>query len=285
MPEDLEKMTAEGLKRFQPPDIRRVENFVKPLLFYFSPQFFGMENVDVSKPYMFVANHTVYGITDGLLFGAELYRKKGIFLRPLVDDIHFEIPVWKDRIHEVGFVRASRENCAALMKARENILVFPGGRRETWKHKGEAYKLIWKDHVGFARMAIQYDYDILPVAQVGGDEAFDIVADADDIMKSFIGKFLQQSGIAKKYLKGGDIIPPVARGLFGLFGIPKPVKIYIAFGKPIDTKRFKHKYDDEEMVWLLRNEVELAINKMLVELIEYRSKDKNAGFLRKLLSR
>lgn len=273
------------LERFEPPPVKVVEDFIKPLRYYFSPQFFGMENVDAAKPCMFVTNHTVYGITDGLLFGAELYVKKRIFIRPLVDDIHFEIPVWKDKIRQVGFVRASRENCAALMEARENILVFPGGRRETWKHKGEAYKLIWKDHVGFARMAIQYDYNILPVAQVGGDEAFEIVADANDIMKSFVGKYLRKSGIAKKYLKGGDIIPPIARGVFGLFGIPKPVKIYIAFGKPIDTQRFKHKYEDEETLWTLRNEVELAINKLFVQLLEYRSKDKSSGFLRRLLTK
>ncbi len=272
------------LQPFLPPPVKRVRDFVRPFMFYFSPRFFGMENVDASTPCMFVTNHTVYGLTDGFLFGAELYIQKGIFVRALVDDLHFQIPVWKDKVREAGFVRASRENCAALMEARENILVFPGGARETWKRKGEAYKLLWKDHIGFARMAVQYEYDIIPVAQVGGDDALKIVADADDLMKSFIGKILAQSGIVKKYLRGGDIIPPVTRGLFGLLGVPKPVNLYIAFGKPIGTKRFMQKNDDEETLWLLRNEVELAMEKLFIRLLEYRDRDKQTGFFRRWLT-
>ena len=274
------------LQKFKPPTLKFVEDFGKPFQFYFSTQFFGLDKIDPVKPYMFVTNHTVYGITDGFLFGVELFKRKGIFLRPLVDNLHFEIPVWRDKIQQLGFVRASRENCSALMQAGENILVFPGGGRETWKHKGEAYQLIWKNHLGFARMAIQHDYDIIPVAQVGGDDAFEIVADADDIMKSQIGKFLKQTGIAKKYFKDGDSIPPISRGLLGMFGIPKPVKLYISFGKPIDTTRFKHKYDNEEILWQLRNEVELSMDKQFIKLLEYRHHDTNkGGFWRKLLTR
>ncbi len=265
------------LKRFTPPPVDSIEEVAKPLRFYFRPKFFGIEDVDGSKPALFVTNHTIYGLTDGLLFGLELFKRRNIFLRPLVDNLHFEIPGWREWIHKMGFVRAGRENCAALMQAGEHVLVFPGGGREMCKRRGEAYSLIWKDHVGFARMAIQYDYDIIPVAQVGGDDAFDIVADADDIMKSWIGRFMKDSKLVKKYLHGGENIPPITKGLFGLTGIPKPVKLYISFGERIDTSRFRHKFDDEENLWRLRDEVELAMNKQFIELLEIRKNEKK-GF-------
>ena len=267
------EFSTRSLQKFTPPPIDQVEDIARPLQFYFRPQYFGIDDVDDSKPALYVTNHTVYGLTDGLLFGLELFRRKEIFIRPLVDNMHFEIPVWKDFIQKIGFVRASRDNCTALMQAGENVMVFPGGTREVCKRKGEAHQLIWQDHLGFARMAIQFGYDIIPVAQVGGDDMFDIVADADDIMKSWIGRFLRDSGIAKKYLHGGAHIPPITKGLFGL-GIPKPVKLYISFGERIDTSHYRHKYDDEENLWNLRNEVELSMDKQFIHLLEHRKKER-----------
>lgn len=266
------------LSKFTPPSIKAVEDFARPMQFYFRPQYFGIDEVNAEKPALYVTNHTVYGLTDGLLFGLELYKRRNIFLRPLVDNMHFEVPVWKDWISKLGFVRASRENCAALMQAAENILVFPGGGRETCKRKGEAYKLVWRDHVGFCRMAIQHGYDIIPVAQVGGDDAYKIIADADDILKSWVGRFLRNTRLVKDFLHGGDYIPPLTTGLFGIPGIPKPVKYYISFGGRIDTARFLHKFDDDDNLWQLRDEVELAMNKLFISLIEYRKNDKQGLF-------
>ena len=262
------------LHKFTPPSVKALEDFARPMQFYFRPQYFGMDEVDATKPALYVTNHTVYGLTDGLLFALELYKRRNIFLRPLVDNMHFEVPVWKDWISKMGFVRASRDNCSALMQADESILVFPGGTREICKHKGEAYKLVWRHHVGFCRMAIQYGYDIIPVAQVGGDDAYKIIADADDIMQSWVGRSLRNTTLVKKYLHGGDFLPPITTGLFGMPGLPKPVKYYISFGERIDTSRFLHKFDDDDNLWQLRDEVELAMNKQFITLIEYRKNDK-----------
>jgi hypothetical protein len=35
------------------------------------------------------------------------------------------------------------------------VLVYPGGGREVAKRKGEKYQLLWKERVGFARLAIE----------------------------------------------------------------------------------------------------------------------------------
>ena len=50
------------------------------------------------------------------------------------------------------------------------MLVFPGSGREVTKRKGEAYKVIWKERTGFARMAIEHGYPITPFASVGPEE-------------------------------------------------------------------------------------------------------------------
>lgn len=270
---------------FTPPSVSFVENFTKPWYAYFTPEFFGLDNLDAKKPALYVANHTIYGVTDGTLYIAEAYLKKGIYMRGLADNMHFMIPGWKDVFAKLGFARGSRENCTLLMKKKQHILVFPGGSREVCKRKGEEYKLVWKDRTGFARMAIENNYDIIPIVNVGGDDAYDIVKNPEEVLdETLFGKILKKTGIAKGLLKNNEHVPPLAYGI-GKTIFPKPVKLYYGFGERITTKEYKKQADNKEILWEVRNRVELSMNRMMVELLEYREKDptKNEGLHRKWL--
>ena len=44
---------------------------------------------------------------------------------------------WRDFLAGFGAVDGTRENCAALMREGESILVYPGGAREVFKRKSE----------------------------------------------------------------------------------------------------------------------------------------------------
>lgn len=267
---------------FEPPSKTFIKNFMQPFKLYFSPQFFGLDELDVSKPALYVSNHTILGVLDGYPFGAELYLKKGLMLRSLADNNHYLIPGWRDLIKRVGIVRASRENCAALMKMGESILVFPGGTREICKKKGEAYILKWSDRTGFVRMAIEHGYDIIPVAAVGAEEAFEIVQDANEFLKTPFGKFLKLTGVAEKYFKNGDLIPPRIKG-YGNTIFPKPVKLYFKFGKRISTTRYKNKHEDPKTLTTIKGKVEKALLSQFKELYDIRDNDKDVGFIRKYL--
>jgi len=280
-----EKKRNDILEDFTPPSKKFVENFTKPMYAYFTPEFFGIENLNAKKPTLYVANHTIYGATDGTLYVAEAYLKKDIFMRGLADKMHFMVPGWRDIFMRFGFAKGSRENCSLLMEQKQHILVFPGGSREICKRKGEEYKLVWKDRTGFARMAIQHGYDIVPIVNIGGDDAYDIIKDPEEVIPdNFIGRYLKNSSLYKNLLKDGEQIPPLAFGV-GNTIFPKPVKLYFSYGKRITTKRFKKDFENKEHQWQLRNEVELQMNRMMLELIEYRAKDKekDKGFLRNIL--
>lgn len=261
---------------FEPPSKEFVQSVTALGRAYFQPQFFGLENVNADKPAMYVTNHSVLGALDGTLWAAELYLEKDIYCRSLVDDLHYMMPGWRDLAPKVGFVRGSRENCTAMMEDNQHIMVYPGGGRETCKRKGEKYKLTWKKRTGFARMAIQHGYDIVTVAQVGQEDAYDILWDGDEIMDTQFGDWLRDKGIAEKYLKDGDTVFPIARGI-GPTPIPKPEKQYYAFGSRISTKEYEGK-TDEETLWEVRNKVEmqleLDITKMRIKKLE-ESKDDN----------
>ena len=269
---------------FTPPSKMFGRAFIAPFKFYFSPQFYGLDEVDVSKPALYVSNHTILGVFDGYPFAIELYLRKGIILRALADSNHWHIPVWRDIIQKnLGVVEASRESCKELMKRKESIMVFPGGTREICKKKGEKYILKWSDRKGFVRMALEHGYDIIPVAAVGAEETYTVVKDANDILNSPLGKFLKFIGVAEKYFKNGELMPPVVRGIGGTI-FPRPAKLYFSFGKRISTRAYKSKFEDAETQELIKGKVEKALLAEFERLFEIRDKDTDRSKWRRLLN-
>lgn len=269
---------------FSPPSKTFARGFIAPFKFYFAPQFYGIDELDVSRPAIYVSNHTVLGVFDGYPFAIELYLRKGIILRALADSNHWLIPVWKDIIQKnLGVVEASRANCRELMKRRDSIVVFPGGTREVCKKKGEEYILKWSDRRGFVRMAMEFGYDIIPVAAVGAEETFTVIKDANDILKSPFGSFLKLIGVAEKYLKNGELMPPVVRGI-GDTIIPRPAKLYFSFGKRISTAKYKSKFEDIETQNLVKQKVEDALLAEFQKLFAIRDKDTDRSKWRRLLN-
>lgn len=53
------------------------------------------------------------------------------------------------------------------------------------KSGDEPYTLFWKERTGFARMAIQHGYSIVPVASVGLEEMIHIACDIPGTPKPF----------------------------------------------------------------------------------------------------
>jgi len=254
------------------------------LRWYFAPEYLHMDRAAAARPTLFVGNHSVFGVLDVLLFADGLYRERGISLRLLADRNHFKFPVWRDLVELQGAVLGSRANCAALMRRGEHMLVFPGGAREVFKHKGEAYRLIWKERYGFVRLAIEHGYTITPYATVGAEDAYDVLLDSSDYMQTPLGRALKASGLADRYLRGGDEFPPVVRGL-GLTVIPRPEKLYFSIGKPMGMTRYRGQSDDPAVLRRVRARVSRALNQLIAELRERRAREAAPGTLRRLANR
>jgi 1-acyl-sn-glycerol-3-phosphate acyltransferase len=254
------------------------------LRWYFAPEYLHLDRVDADRPTLFVGNHSVFGVLDVMLFADGLYRERGICLRSLADKNHFKVPVWRDLVAQTGAVLGSRANCAALMRRGEHILVFPGGAREVFKHKGEAYRLIWKKRFGFVKLALEHGYTITPYATVGAEEAFDVLLDSGDYMKTPLGRVLKSTGIADAYLRGGEEFPPLVRGL-GLTMIPRPERLYFSIGKPIDMARYRGQSDDPAVLKRVRDRVGRSLNQLIAELREYRAQETEEGPVRRMLNR
>jgi 1-acyl-sn-glycerol-3-phosphate acyltransferase len=272
----LPKLSAPPPVRFRPA--------LDALRWYFAPEYLHLERADKRRPTLFVGNHSLYGVLDVLLFADGLYRERGIVLRSLADRNHFKVPLWRDFVAQTGAVLGTRANCAALMRQRQHILVFPGGAREVFKHKGEAYQLIWKERFGFVQLAIEHGYTITPYATAGAEEAFDVLLDSADYMNTPLGRYLKRSGVADRHLRGGDEFPPLVRGL-GFTVLPRPEKLYFLVGRPLDMAHYRGREDEPAVLQRARNRVRRSLAQLIVEVRKHRARTRPRGGLRGVLNR
>jgi 1-acyl-sn-glycerol-3-phosphate acyltransferase len=212
-----------------------------------------------------------------------IYEGTGRLVRALGDHLHFGLPLWRDLLQSFGTVEGTRENCSGLFRDGEAVLVFPGGGREVMKRKGEKYKLIWKERVGFARIAIEHGTPIVPFASVGVEDMFEIVSDAEDILRSPVGDLLRSLGVLKqRWFRGGDMIPPLAVGK-GIATLPRLERQYFLFGDPIDTTRFAGLHEDRDACFALRSEVKTVVEDEIHQLQEIRDADPERYPVQRLL--
>jgi len=256
-------------------DMRELTRLLQPWHLMTSPLSYGLDNIPPRGPRLFVGNHTLFGLLDAPMLFLELYTKRKIVLRSLGDHIHFRVPLWRDVLRRYGVVDGTRENCAALMAAGESILVFPGGAREVFKRKGEKYKLLWAKRVGFARLAIEYGYPIVPFAAVGADDAWDIVVSGDELIPTPVQAVLQRLGLRT------DALIPIVRGI-GPTPLPRPERLYFSFAPPVDTQVYRGRFADEAACWEVREQVRRAIEAGVKFLLKERKADPQRELIARL---
>jgi 1-acyl-sn-glycerol-3-phosphate acyltransferase len=174
------------------------------------------------------------------------------------------IPGWRDLLVATGAVDGTPENCARLLAAGEAVLVFPGGGREVAKRRGEKYQLLWRERLGFARLALAQRCTVVPFAAVGVEDAFDIVWDAEDFFRTPVGRVFQR--ISRRT----DVVPPVVVGL-GPTPWPRPERLYFHLAPPITTDGYDP--EDPEAPRALRDRVREAVLGGIATLQEAQARD------------
>lgn len=257
---------------FQPPSLATLERLLAPSRAWFDPVCFGLKAFDLKRPALFVGNHGLFSI-DAPLMLAALYREHGVLVRALGDHLHFRLPVWGPMVRRFGGVEGTPANCSELMQRGESILVFPGGAREVMRRKTDGYDLVWKQRTGFARLAIQHGYDIIPFAAVGANETYRILLDADEMRASRPWRWLDRHLDLDRRSRQGDMLSPLVRGV-GPTLLPRPQRFYYAFGERITTAPLRSEHPDSDTLWGVRRQTERAIGDLTRLLLDYREADR-----------
>lgn len=233
-----------------------------PMKKYFRSQVRGMEKLP-DGGVLVVGNHSggllamdvpVFAVAFFDQFGAE---------RPLACLAHDLLftglagPVMR----RCGFVPATRDNAAALLKAGAVTIVFPGGDYDAFRPTTKATTIDFDGRTGYVRTALEAGVPIVPMVSIGGQE------DQIHISRGeWISRLLKLDKLIRtKYF-------PITFGFpFGLAGpfppnLPLPTKIVTQLLEPIDVRaEFGPEPDIAEVDSVVRERMQDALTTLAHE--------------------
>jgi 1-acyl-sn-glycerol-3-phosphate acyltransferase len=244
----------------------RLQDGIAPVINLSRPYVSGLDTLPADGRFLLVGNHTQFVGGEVLLIPHFVRRAIGARVRPLADRRFGEQPgLGRDLMTAYGGVVGAPETARELMRHNETILVFPGGGREIAKFKGEEYRLNWNGRSGFARIAVENGYPIVPVGLVGGDDIYKSLVTRDSVL----GRFSQ--AVSAKLSGRADMAMPLMRGI-GPTLIPRPQRMYLRFGEPIDTAK-PGRISTEDWVASVRNNTQESLETILTDLLALRAGD------------
>lgn len=243
----------------------RIHDSIAPVVDLSRPYVNGLQKLPPDGRFLLVGNHTQSG-SEVLLIPHFVRRAINTRVRPLADRRFGETRGFgRDLIAAYGGVVGAPESARKLMRHNETILVFPGGGREIAKFKGEEYTLNWHGRSGFARLAAENDYPIVPVGLVGGDDVYKSLVSRD----SRLGRLSQT--ISTRLSGRADMAMPLMRGV-GPTLIPRPQRMYLCFGDPIETTKPK-RVSTDKWVASVRTNTQHSLQTILRDLLAVRATD------------
>jgi 1-acyl-sn-glycerol-3-phosphate acyltransferase len=259
-------MNVAPMTRESATTLAALEALLAPWRALTDPRFDGFEHLPADGRYLLVGNHTTLGMFDIPFLAMDIRRRTGVGVRSLGERQHYRIPVWRRLLTNLGTVNGTRENTRGLLAAGEAVLVFPGGGREVARHRGDHYPLLWRERIGFARLALEFSYPVVPFSMIGVDDMWDVVADADSAL------YTPARALAARLDVDPDLLWPLLRGL-GPTPLPRPQRIYGRIAAPIDASAFGSSWDDTDGARALRDAVRIAVERGIADLQTERELD------------
>jgi 1-acyl-sn-glycerol-3-phosphate acyltransferase len=179
---------------------------------YFRVTSHRSEHLPRSGPAIVVANHSGVIPVDGAMLWIDVIRRSGRVLRPIADRFIPQLPFVSTAFARCGVVSGTRSNVCRLLERGEMIAIFPEGVTGTIKPFRSRYQLQdWR--VGHAELAIRHRAPIVPVAIIGAEESWPVLARL------------------KIHAFGIPYLPVPATPL------PLPVRFHLYYGEPIALHR------------------------------------------------
>ncbi|HET9557806.1 MAG TPA: lysophospholipid acyltransferase family protein, partial [Actinomycetota bacterium] len=163
------------------PDL--VEHVIAPLLrplyrHWWRVETRGLEHVPDSGPALVVGNHAGTLPFDAMMVALALLDEHPAHrsLRMLAADLAFDLPVVAPLARKSGNTLACAEDATRLLESGELVGVWPEGYKGLGKPYRERYQLQRFGRGGFVEIALRTGSPIVPVAVVGSEEIYPMLA-------------------------------------------------------------------------------------------------------------
>jgi 1-acyl-sn-glycerol-3-phosphate acyltransferase len=224
---------------------------------WFRVEIRGAENLPVDCSALLVANHAGTLPLDGMILQTVVYDEIGRHVRMLGADLIFKTPYSHDLARKTGTTLACQEDAERLLASNQLVAVFPEGFKGLGKPYADRYKLQRFGRGGFVAAAIQAQVPIIPIAIVGSEEIYPLIARAPALARA----------LGVPYFPITPLFP-----WFGPLGmIPLPSKWIIQFGEAITTDELgPGAADDPMIVFNITDQVRETIQQTLYALLMQR---------------
>lgn len=183
----------------------------------------GLEHVPDSGPALLLANHSGALPWDTAMIATALLEEhpQSRLVRNLYPAWLGAIPVLAPLLTALGQVSAHQEHAAQLLEAQELVCAYPEGLHGPAKLLRDRYKVGSFTRGGFVRAALRSGAPIVPVAVIGAEETYPVLANARPLARL----------LRLPYFPVTPTFPLL--GPLGL--VPLPTRWTIVFHAPIDT--------------------------------------------------
>jgi 1-acyl-sn-glycerol-3-phosphate acyltransferase len=224
---------------------------------YWRVDVLGAENIPTEGPGLLVANHSGTLPIDGAMLKVAVLKEHGRNPWLLAADLAFRIPGFRDLIRVAGNARADRDETLDLMRRGELLGVFPEGFKGIGKGWRRRYQLQRFGRGGFVEVCMETGAPIIPVAIVGAEEAYPMIADLSPLARRFGLPYFP--------------VTPTWPLLGPLGALPLPSKWLIAFGAPIPMIQHGPKAaNDTQLVLETTEEVRQRVQSLVIETLARR---------------
>jgi 1-acyl-sn-glycerol-3-phosphate acyltransferase len=176
-----------------------------------------------------VGNH-VLDVVDPLLFSATLLERFGRVPHFIGhENLVFGMPGLSHLARRYGMIPSRRmDETAAALSSGGLLMLYPGSGSEAARrvYRDEPYRLKWEGRLGFLRLALRFDAEILFVAAVGIDEMY---YQSSFQTPLWMLRLFGSERYAGSRFQFGLVGPHVLPGTF-----PLPVKITHVVSEPLD---------------------------------------------------
>ena len=225
---------------------------------WFRTEVFGVEHLPYQGAGLVVGNHSGTVALDALVLSAVLHDHHPArrYLRLLGADLVFRMPIVSELARKTGGTVACNLDAERLLAQGELVGVFPEGFKGVGKRYADRYKLQRFGRGGFVSAALRTGTPIVPVAIVGAEETYPMLADLKPLARLLKLPYFP--------------VTPTFPWLGPLGMVPLPSKWLIEFCPPIDTAGLVDSADDPQVVFDLADQVRETIQQTVHRLLEKR---------------
>ncbi|MFN2525261.1 MAG: lysophospholipid acyltransferase family protein [Actinomycetota bacterium] len=226
---------------------------------YFRVRTVGIERIPAEGAALLVANHSGTIPLDGavLQYAVATEHPQRRVLRQIAANLAFRTPFFGPIARKGGAALANDEDAQELLRRGEIVGVFPEGFKGVGKGWSERYRLQRFGRGGFVQLALRNRVPIIPIAIVGAEEAYPMIANLRVVARIFGFPYFP--------------ITPTFPLLGPLGAIPFPSRWLIEFGDPIPMDAYpEDAAEDPMLVFDLSDRVRDTIQQMLYRNLKLR---------------